>query len=927
VRLSEQLRSRNAPVVAAAVLALVPRVWLALTEHSVFWPDEIYQSIEPAHRLAFGNGLISWEFRDGARSWLLPALLAVILKVISWFTSSSLVLVCAVKLVMVAAFIAGVVLAVRYAEELGGRAAAWLSGAFIVWFPPLLVFSHRATPEMTSAPLIMLAAYCLLPRVALPMQAGLAAGLAVAFRMQSAPVSIVLLAELIVRNQRQAAVEFAKGFAFVTILSGLLDWVTWGLPFNSTLAYMKFTLQGGASTFGVYPASYYARTLWTSVGPALVPIVLGFVLAIPRAPFAVAAVVAFVGSHALIPHKEYRFIGPVFLLALSLSAVGLERGLERLKAPRFTVAIVALLVLLGSARRAKALTNGDLGHYLDLPWAKDSVWHFQEEPTLLLAEAGKHADVCGVVTLGLRAGFTGGYSYLHRNVPLLYRHQLCEDDRAGNYLIARDGKDVPVEYKRIERRGTYTLYRRDGSCALPEDYDQMLEGADDMGLYRAPIRQPDRSELRISAGMSGAAFTKGWANGERLECRRVRWATGRSSEIVFDLEPWRGAYSLSFTAQPYWRALPQSTHVTLNGHGIGDFQLGEGWNGYQALVSPKFVNRGRNVLAFAFRNAARGTGGDPRELAALFDQVVLSPLVTSVRIDVGTNEGRNFLASGFSGDERSGDRTVAWNLGPRSRIDFTLGGEPAAHVLSVHALGYAPISPVKVNVSINGRPTGALVFPNTWSRQALALPTSYVQPGKNSIELEYEKTAKPRDVEHGSTDDRQLAVMFDTIELSPLDSGKAILLGRRSAHVHQLTGWSSDERLENQSVVWSDGDSSSVVFDDVDASSPLVLRVRAQAFEPALPVTVEVSLNHKPLGSFKPQASFDTYELPIPGHAGAGPLAIVEFRYDHTARPKDVFPNNRDERRLAVRFESIAIAPAGSSTSIPDDQKGGDESD
>src|SRR5262249_22626523 len=52
------------------------RLWLAFSDDGVHWPDEIYQTLEPAHRAAFGYGLLAWEFLEGARSWALPALIA-----------------------------------------------------------------------------------------------------------------------------------------------------------------------------------------------------------------------------------------------------------------------------------------------------------------------------------------------------------------------------------------------------------------------------------------------------------------------------------------------------------------------------------------------------------------------------------------------------------------------------------------------------------------------------------------------------------------------------------------------------------------------------------------------------------------------------------------------------------------------------------
>src|SRR6185369_14224273 len=51
-------------------------VWAIVAEHGVVWPDEVYQSLEQAHRLVFGFGFLPWEFDVGARSWVFPGLLA-----------------------------------------------------------------------------------------------------------------------------------------------------------------------------------------------------------------------------------------------------------------------------------------------------------------------------------------------------------------------------------------------------------------------------------------------------------------------------------------------------------------------------------------------------------------------------------------------------------------------------------------------------------------------------------------------------------------------------------------------------------------------------------------------------------------------------------------------------------------------------------
>src|SRR6476620_7730253 len=42
------------------------------------WADESYKFFEPAHRMAFGYGLVIWEFRDGISSPVIPAMFAAL---------------------------------------------------------------------------------------------------------------------------------------------------------------------------------------------------------------------------------------------------------------------------------------------------------------------------------------------------------------------------------------------------------------------------------------------------------------------------------------------------------------------------------------------------------------------------------------------------------------------------------------------------------------------------------------------------------------------------------------------------------------------------------------------------------------------------------------------------------------------------------
>jgi hypothetical protein len=53
-------------------VALLLRLGAIVAFPSLHHPDENFQLFEQAHRIAFGYGIVPWEFRDGIRSPVLP---------------------------------------------------------------------------------------------------------------------------------------------------------------------------------------------------------------------------------------------------------------------------------------------------------------------------------------------------------------------------------------------------------------------------------------------------------------------------------------------------------------------------------------------------------------------------------------------------------------------------------------------------------------------------------------------------------------------------------------------------------------------------------------------------------------------------------------------------------------------------------------
>src|SRR5580692_7747647 len=101
------------------------RLWMAWSEHGIFYPDEVYQSLEQGHRLAFGYGIVPWEFREGARSWVFPGAIGLLMELGSAIgLSSGVALARLVKCAMALGSVFAGYAAMRIAERIAGLRAS-----------------------------------------------------------------------------------------------------------------------------------------------------------------------------------------------------------------------------------------------------------------------------------------------------------------------------------------------------------------------------------------------------------------------------------------------------------------------------------------------------------------------------------------------------------------------------------------------------------------------------------------------------------------------------------------------------------------------------------------------------------------------------------------------------------------------------------
>jgi phosphatidylinositol glycan class B len=475
---------RAAPLALVLLLAagFGARAWLSVVDDGIYWPDEIHASLEPAHRLIHGYGLISWEYGVGARSWALPALLAGVL----WMADAAglddpreyLLLV---RFLMSALALASAWAGYLLARRFGASEWAGVAGASVFAIAgPAVYFGPRALSDTISILPVVLGLAFALPASATRGEriAGASLlGVALLLRLHTGIFGLALCAAWAGRRQWRSAAEIAGVFLTWGLILGALDWVTWGEWFQSPRLYFDFTfgMDGGALT-GDSAVTYYAEMFVRSmpfIALVLTPLALAGSFRAPALAFVVLVLLA---AHLITPNKAYRYVLVALPLAGALGAVGLTWLAAR--RPRLSrIAGVALVCgCLVSLVTMPMLTFREIG-----PWertrASDSALDDVGPVNRLLIEAGRQGDVCGVRIQTHHLAWTGGYTYLHRQVPLYAPDGPGPESGFYNYVIVlpEEAPGNPVAHD-----GNYVLRRIASGCRPDPNYSYYLPGFEDI---------------------------------------------------------------------------------------------------------------------------------------------------------------------------------------------------------------------------------------------------------------------------------------------------------------------------------------------------------------------------------------------------------------------------------------------------------------
>jgi phosphatidylinositol glycan class B len=472
------MTGRTLPVLLA--LALLVRLAAIIAFPSLHHPDENFQLFEQAHRIAFGYGVVPWEFRDGIRSPVLPYILAALFWLSERVVGGPEGYLLVARSALAAISLLGVAAVYRMGQRTSATHALMAAVVAATWFE-LVYFAGRPLTEAVATTFLIVAlALASVPRDQLGFRRlvaiGFCLGLALMLRVHLGPGLLVLAVWVGRADLRRCWWPMGLGGLVPLIVFGVTDWLYWGAPFSSYLAALRIDLiDGRASNYGVEsPAFYFVQLadMWAGVLPAMAALVL---LRARASALWIAVALVIIASHMAIPHKEYRFVFPAFACLALVAAMGSADLIERLRrlagAGRAGPALVALGAMLWVGTSA-ALAFA--------PGFKDE-WF--ESGDLIAAEfkLARQADLCGVLFYNHDWAQTGGYAHLHRDVPIF---ALADDQDSARQstsafnavVLTRESlDDFAPQFTLQECSGEadddVCIVRREGDCSPAPDLE------------------------------------------------------------------------------------------------------------------------------------------------------------------------------------------------------------------------------------------------------------------------------------------------------------------------------------------------------------------------------------------------------------------------------------------------------------------------
>lgn len=412
------------------LLCLAFRFANALLLQTYFNPDEHWQALEVAHKITFGYGHLTWEWKRGIRSYLHPLLFSFLYKVLAILgLDTPLFMIKAPRLLQSIFSAVGDFYLYKLSSALfGDYVAKWaLFSQLTNWF--VFFCFNRTLSNSLETVLTLVSLYywpCIrfdsikFSKVSRKLALFMAA-LSCAVRPTSAITWLYVgLLELFSAHDRLRFIflEAAPIGSLVLGITFLLDRLMYGSWIIVPLNFLKFNvLSSGGDFYGTHKWHWYFTQGFSVMLFSFIPFSISGIIT-SRKWKLTGLIIWVLGIHSLLGHKEFRFVLPILPIALMFSGYSLatlrypaSRNGKKKKMPdvhtkcsmKMKLAIIFLLA-----------TNIPMGLYMSLVHQRGT-----EDVMNHLAREAANEKVKSILFL-MPCHSTPYYSTLHQNVPMRF---------------------------------------------------------------------------------------------------------------------------------------------------------------------------------------------------------------------------------------------------------------------------------------------------------------------------------------------------------------------------------------------------------------------------------------------------------------------------------------------------------------------------
>ena len=461
------------------ILGILINLFIALLPPNFFHPDEVYQTLEIAHRIVYKYGIVSWEWQVGSfktnsnpsgygpiRSLFTPLIFATIfvfgegLKLNYWTETLPLI-----RIVMILNFLFGIFLASKLLKEIDPDTSSQSNKIFLIlaiFYQDFLIYGSKTLTNTLVASMVFFPLYIWVKsdinerkdNWALEGLGGFIVGAAFWIRPDSAILMGFFVLLYLEKINLRKILTFGIGFVISALANGLLDLLYYKSFFISFPNFIRFNSEN-QSYFGTEPFGWYFKTIIIQRGTLIYlfliinALIICFLLKFIRDSYLKKNIdfdSIFIKKFILLvkltlwcilvlfwweiqPHKEERFIVAWEIAYLMLGSYSIAIIVKYLES--FIRKRKLELKNIPFSKIVKNILNPEsyglviiLTIVLCTPFAVSNVneatkdsWNNFKDVLESFVWIGEQNNTIGVAIM-MPFFYSGGYSYLHQNVPI-----------------------------------------------------------------------------------------------------------------------------------------------------------------------------------------------------------------------------------------------------------------------------------------------------------------------------------------------------------------------------------------------------------------------------------------------------------------------------------------------------------------------------